>query len=1001
MDDVAMPVSLKARVQNFAERQMELFRENYKEASTRIEFVDPLLAALGWDVSNDAGLAERFKDVVVEPAQEVDGHNRAPDYALRVDGVRRFFVEAKKPKIPLKNHKDSAFQARGYAWSAQLPVVVLTNFSEIAVYDGRLRPKPGDPASKARLLYITWDQLEERWGELYALVGRESVASGALELFVKASGNKGGTERIDRVFLRDLEETRQTLLAHVAVRNPHLTDSELLRSIQLTLDRMIFLRFCEDRGMERFGAVRTAVNSQNPRAALQTLYREADARYNSGLFHFDVEAGRVDPDLLTLNLNIDDDVIRKTVERFYPPQSPYAFSVMPVEVLGRAYESFLSWRITRAGGKVALEQKPEVRKAGGVYYTPEWLTRETVKRVLDPLLAGRTPESMARKPLRLLDPSCGSGSFLVVGYRYLLDWHLAQYAKDAQRWLPTSRRQTNVRLRKNRNGELALTARERKRILTDHIHGVDIDAQAVEVAKLSLLLTFMEDEEPSDASVALTGFKDRILPDIEANVRCGNSLIGHDVLTDDELLDVDDPARTKLNPFDWRAFGFEFDAVVGNPPWLMAGYETTARSLKYLKSKYSSYTGKADLYYLFIERSINLLTPNGRIGLVVPNKMFATGSAKGLRSLLSHSPLVESIVNFGAEQLFEGATNYSQILILDKNTAASSTLSYTRAVKYMAASQSWGIERARLNSEPWDLSSPISRAVYQRMEHGATRLDEIATGFDNGVQTGRDPLMILSKDEATALRLEPEFLRPLVRGRHIRDGRVTPGGEVIVFPYKEIDGRYVVLTPSQLTRAPWLQAYLESIRTELQKRKWFGQSATDLTGQWWGLMFVEEPAAFNELHLVTPAFTRIASFAVGGRELFPTGTAGVTGVRLPSGYDPKPLLALLNSPLLSAYALGHSPEYQGGFRKFSKPYIDSLPIKGHAAGERGTWDRLGDLWEKRMQLPPGASRAIVDTRISDLVLELYGVSQTELHALQVSVEPLADPMETSDPHPDL
>lgn len=990
MTDEAIPDFLLAKIANFAERREELTRDDFKEASTRIEFIDQLIVALGWDVNNSAGQPERFKEVLVEPVQEIEGRKRAPDYAMRIEGKRKFFVEAKKPSVWLKQFKEPAFQARRYAWSAQLPIVVLTNFREFAVYDGRLRPQQDDPATRARVLYMTYDELESRWGELYDLVGRDAVVGGSLDRYVTESGTKGGTERIDRVFLRDLEDSRQNLLTHVAARNPQLTDAQLLRSIQLTLDRLIFLRFCEDRSMEPFGALRDAVNKEYPAVALEESYRHADARYNSGLFHFDVEAGRIKPDVLTLSLDIDAEVIRDTVERFYPPRSPYAFSVMPVEVLGRAYESFLSWRITRAGGEVALEQKPEVRKAGGVFYTPEWLSKNTVARTLDPLLRHRTVASMLKKPIRVLDPACGSGSFLVASYRHLLDWYLAQYAIDPQKYLPMPRSSATPRLRRNHKGELALTAAERKRILLAHIHGVDIDEQAVEVAKLSLLLTFMEDEEPKDASVTLTGFKERILPDIDANVRCGNSLIGHDVLTDVELVDVDNPERTKINPFDWRSFGFQFDAIIGNPPWLMAGYEISGRSLDYLKEHYGSYVGKADLYYLFIERSTELLVDGGRIGLVVPNKMFATRAAKALRQQLTAGNWLEEIVDFQVAKLFEDATNYTQILVLSRSKNPIATLTYTRASQFLTASQSWEVQRSQLGEKPWDFSSPIARAVYDRMAIGAEPLEKIATGFGNGVQTGKDPLLILTIEQAGALRLEKEYLRPIVRGKNIRNGELADSGEVVVFPYREDGGKYVVLTPSELTRAPWMEAYLSQNEGALRSRKWFGKSAEDLTGQWWGLMFLDSPASFQTLHLVTPSLSKAATFALAGEQLFPTGTAGVTSVRLPEGFDVRPLLAILNSPLISTFALAHSPAYQGGFRKFSKPYIEHLPVRRPSQDESDVWERLGGLWDARVKLGQGPDRDIVDTRISDLVNELYGVTDAELAQLVREVAPVSD-----------
>ena len=254
-----------------------------------------------------------------------------------------------------------------------------------------------------------------------------------------------------------------------------------------------------------------------------------------------------------------------------------------------------------------------------------------------------------------MDPACGSGSFLVQAYRYLLDWYLENYLEDAERW----RKSKPPRIEVNRSQQYVLTRAERKRILVDHIFGVDIDEQAVEVSKLSLLLALLEQESAFAVSEQLIMFKDRILPDMDGNIVCGNSLIDPAFLTDDEIVDSYDPHRTDVRAFDWRVFGGPFNVVVGNPPWLMAGYEIEPAALDYLKTTYASYTGKADLYYLFLEKSLRILAPRGRVGMVVPSKMFTTRAARGLRELLLAGSWPEEVVDFGTEKLFESATNYT------------------------------------------------------------------------------------------------------------------------------------------------------------------------------------------------------------------------------------------------------------------------------------------------------------------------------------------------------
>ncbi len=986
MDEYVFPLALRERVESFRERNTELTLPTFKEASTRVEFIDPLLRELGWDVSNEAGLPERFKQVQVEPSQEVDGHKRAPDYAMRVGGERKFFIEAKKPNVFIKASSEAAYQARRYAWSAQLPIVVLTNFREIAVYDGRVAPAATDSPSKARILYITLRELEERWTEIAELISRSAVESGSLERFVEARPRRRGTEAIDIMFLRHLEAARVNLLQHIAIKNPSMTDDELLSAIQLTLDRIVFLRFCEDRSLEPWGALKLAVEAANPKARLEELYRRADARYNSGLFHFDEEKGRVAPDALTLAMEIDDHVLRETVARFYPPESPYAFSLMPVEVLGRAYETFLSFQISRKGGTVTLEQKPEVRKAGGVYYTPEWLATAVVRMTLNPLLESATLASIRapKTALRVVDPSCGSGSFLVQAYRHLMDWFLLKYAEEPTKWLGSK----PARLIRTASGELALSGFERKRILTEHVFGVDIDAQAVEVAKLSLLLTFLEDASATYSERVLGVFKDRVLPDVDLNVRVGNSLVGHDILTDEELARRDEYAIASMKTFDWRSFGHKFSAVVGNPPWLMAGYEVPARQLDYLKSKYASYTGKADLYYLFIERSLQILQVGGRIGLVVPNKMHATKAASGLRQVLTSGNHISEIIDFETAKVFEGATNYTQVLLGASATdKPSKEVVFTRASVRFGDTQSWQVPRGRLGSAPWDLSSPSASRVWERMTTDSTTLDDVVSGFGNGVQSGKDPLLVLPNETAKGLKLEPEYLRPFLRGRNIRGGQVKVPTDVIVFPYKEDGAKFRVINEDELRRAPWLHAYLESHKPELQKRLWFGKSAEELSGRWWGLMYLDSPAAFSAPHLVTPSLSGSSNFARGDGSLFATGTAGVTSIELSSVDDAEALLALLNSPLISAYIVAHSPMYQGNARKFSAGYLREVPIKW-GADPTANRLRLGELWRKRQAAPDAETRAFIDTRIGEVVLDIYAVSDAELDDIMDNIRPL-------------
>ncbi|MDE2180883.1 MAG: N-6 DNA methylase, partial [candidate division NC10 bacterium] len=413
------------------DRNREAYRSGqYNETQLRREFLDPFFAALGWDVTNEKGYAEAYKDVIHEDAIKIGGATKAPDYCFRIGGTRKFFVEAKKPATNIKDDTSPAFQLRRYAWSAKLPLSILTDFDELAVYDCRIKPDHADRASTARILYLTYSEYAQRWDEIASIFSREAVLKGSFDRYAESSRGKKGTAAVDTTFLKEIEAWREALARNLALRNPGLTQRELNFAVQRTIDRIIFLRMCEDRGIEPYGQLQALLNGEHTYERLRYLYGLADDRYNSGLFHFKPETGRAEaPDALTTTLAIDDKVLKDILRRLYYPESPYEFSVLGADILGNVYEQFLGKviRLT-TGHRAVVEDKPEVKKAGGVYYTPTYIVDYIVTHTVGKLCDGKSPRQIAK--LRILDPACGSGSFLIGAYAHLLNYHRDWYVKD-------------------------------------------------------------------------------------------------------------------------------------------------------------------------------------------------------------------------------------------------------------------------------------------------------------------------------------------------------------------------------------------------------------------------------------------------------------------------------------------------------------------------------------------------------------------------------------------
>jgi len=568
---LAAPKEIVDLVERF-ESNLESYKSgHYNETQVRREFVDPFFKALGWDIDNEQGFAEAYKDVIHEDAVKVGTTTKAPDYSFRIGGQRKFFLEAKKPSVDIKDDIHPAFQLRRYAWTMKLPLSILTDFEEFAVYDCSVKPDKMDKASNARIFYLNYKDYLTRWDEIAGIFSKNAVMKGSFDRFAADKKSKRGTSAVDVVFLEEIAGWREILARNIALRNTELSTKDLNYAVQAIVDRIVFLRICEDRGIERSMRLQDLLNGERVYPRLCEIFRRADERYNSGIFHFEKEPGRESPDTLTLSLNIDDKPLKEIIKRLYYPDSPYEFSVLPAEILGQVYEQFLGKVIRLTEGHHAVvEDKPEVKKAGGVKYTPAYIVEYIVRNTLGPTLKGKTPLEVV--PISILDPACGSGSFLIVAYQYLMDLHRDWYAQnlvpllqnglmpsspEIRRVLPVveigkkgRKKDIELPIFQGRSGEWRLTTAERKRILLNNIYGVDIDRQAVEVTKLSLLLKVLEGENDETISKQLTLFQERALPDLSSNIKCGNSLIGWSILKNNPSLTQEEIDR--INPFDWE-----------------------------------------------------------------------------------------------------------------------------------------------------------------------------------------------------------------------------------------------------------------------------------------------------------------------------------------------------------------------------------------------------------------------------------------------------------------
>lgn len=289
----------------------------YNETLTRRDFIDPMFKALGWDVDNSQGYAEAYREVIHEDKVKIGKATKAPDYSFRLPGGKRlFFVEAKKPSIDIKGDIAVSYQIRRYGWSAKLPVSIITDFEEFSVYDCTKKPNPTDKSSIARIKYLTFDKYLDEFEFLWDTFSKERVLKGSFDKYVQSDTVRKGTATVDKEFLTSLDSWRTYLATSISIKNKQLDEDEINFAVQQTIDRLIFLRIAEDRGVEPYGQLKTSVNAKGD--SYQNLFfnfKKADEKYNSGLFDFK-------KDVISESLTIDSKVIKTIINEMYYPESP-------------------------------------------------------------------------------------------------------------------------------------------------------------------------------------------------------------------------------------------------------------------------------------------------------------------------------------------------------------------------------------------------------------------------------------------------------------------------------------------------------------------------------------------------------------------------------------------------------------------------------------------------------------------------------------------------------
>jgi methylase of polypeptide subunit release factors len=895
-------------------------RQSYNESETRRVWLMPLFKALGWDTESPHDMTS-----------EEQVSRGFADFGFYINGVPTFYLETKRVHEQL-NKPENMRQSINYAYLKGVTWAVLSDFEQLMVFNADWETH--DP-SQARLLHLTYEQYSEpdAFEDLW-LLSKPAMQARALDRRAERYGKKAIKQPVTDALFADLTDWRRRLFDDIRgmkqtlwASDPRMVDN----AIQRLFDRLIFIRTMEDRAIESpllLPILRQAKEKQWFEKFLQ-LFRDLDGTYNSNLFA---------PHALDEMRVADALLLKEIVEGLYEPRgrfTRYDFSVITADVLGAVYEQYLGFKANDPEAKKDTS-KNKKRKTQGIYYTPQYVVRYIVQRTLGALLQeGRDPHS-----LRIVDPACGSGAFLIEAFDVLDRW-LAETEKD----VPASAR--------------------RERILRENLFGVDLDEQAVEVTRLNLMLR--------------AAFERRKIPTL-TNIRHGNSLLPH-----------------ATGGFAWDAFE-PFDVVIGNPPYVRQ--ETLGADFKaHAQTAYANvYAGTADLYVYFIEQGYRLLKEGGRMGYIVPNKWMRANYGAALRAYLQDK--TAELVDFGDLPVFKDATTYPLIMTLDKREGARPPLRATVVTRLPEPNQPlesvlprpYDVPRDKLARKGWSLAQGGAQAVLDKLNARGVPLGDLLseTSIKAGIKTGYNEAFVI--DAYTRKRLIAQdpaseaLIKPFLVGRDVK--RYTPpkSDKYLIFPYRGMN----------IDDYPAIKAHLERYKNRLMPKPkghvgaWGGRSSTG--HEWYEL---QAPSAywqeFEKPKIVFPDISTVGNFTIDNNGLYPDMTCFFIPTN--SSY----LLALLNSKVVRFYTKRISSEIRGGFLRWKKQYIVQLPIPridetkaeevrlrddiaAHAEALLAMHARLSALEavqsDERAVLQADIARK--DAQLDALVYALYGLSEADI-----------------------
>ena len=913
--------NLKSLINRFKDSDEFYNNPKYNESECRLEFIDEFLKDFGWDVQNSNGKSPNLKEVVVESYEQELGK---PDYTMTFNGLSTFFVEAKKPAVNILENVDCSFQARRYGWSAKHKISVLTNFKDLLIYDCSDMPRSKDSTSKNLIAKYNYLEYLDKYDEIYELISKEVVYNGKFEEKFKSFSSIGQT--IDEMFLKQINDWRVQLGQELFnIKGENIEDINI--EIQEFINEIVFLRICEDRNLPLYKTLQKSISIDSIlQKELKKIIEIADKRYNSGIFK--------EQDIIN---ELDKNILKNIITDLYYPNSPYDFTVISSNILGEIYEVFISETLIVKNKEVILQPKKEsLNKA--IVTTPYDIVKFMVNESLKDFTYKKSPDEI--KKIRIADIACGSGIFLTEVLDYLIN-----YCQD---WYEKNKQYDN--LEETYTNTYKLTYKEKKEILTSCLYGIDVDYQAVEVAKFSLLLKVLENETEKTVITEKT-----VLPSLDSNIINGNSLIDLEMIKDataDELISI--------KPFSFNSIngGNKFDLIIGNPPYVKTEDMIKLQDKKEIqayKSKYNVAYKQFDKYFLFIQRALDLVKDSGEVCYIVPNKFINNVSGEKIRELISENKYLKMFIDFNYQQIFKDKTIYSSIILLNKNKEENFLYCYVKSyVEWIINNEGniyTPINYNEIDKKPWILSMDKEKMKeLKKLFNNSIQLSEIAIPF-NGVQTSLNKIYvikgkeILDEDENYVTieknnkkyKIERNILKRYFQPINNAEKNVSSFDPVvtdkyIIFPYDE-KGNLIDVNLSHYkgVREYLLDNYDLIVPKQVSGKNTGRDVPNSNENSWYQFGRVQAINEFNNQEkLIVGVMSKEPMFMYDDENLViqSGGTAGYCGIKMKSDskYNLFFLQAYLSHPIMNDVMEKMGSDFEGGFYSRGTQVLEKLPI---------------------------------------------------------------------------